>query len=211
MKTYLDKRPGLKRFIHFLLIPRYQARPRLWVSWFVNPFVHKRHRTSIVRSSVRLDVLPFNPFTLGEHSIIDDFSVVNNGVGAVLIGDNTQVGIGAVVIGPVTIGSKVIMAQHIVLSGLNHTYEDVEQPIRDQIVTVRPIIIDDDCWIGANVTITAGVTIGRHSVVAGGSVVTRSVPAYSVVGGNPARVLKYYDKVIEQWVKGAKAVPVPGI
>lgn len=154
-------------------------------------------------------MLPFNPFALGEHSTIDDFSVVNNGVGPVLIGDNTQVGIGAVVIGPVTIGNKVIMAQHIVLSGLNHTYENVKQPIRDQIVTVRPIVIEDDCWIGANVTVTAGVTIGRHSVVAGGSVVTRDVPPYTIVGGNPARVLKYYDKTLERWVKGAKDVPVP--
>ncbi len=209
LKNYIDERPALKQFIHRLLLPQRQARPRRWVSWFVNPFVHKRHRSSIVRSSVRLDVLPFNPFVLGECSIIDDFSVINNGVGSVIIGNNTLIGIGAVVIGPVSIGSNVIMAQHIVLSGLNHSYEDIQRPIRDQPVTMRPIVIEDDCWIGANVTITAGVTVGRHSVVAGGSVVTRNVSAYTVVGGNPARVLKYYDKASDQWVSVSKSAASP--
>ncbi|MBE7178966.1 MAG: acyltransferase, partial [Mucilaginibacter polytrichastri] len=180
------------------------ARPRRWVSWFVNPFVHKRHRTAIIRASVRLDVLPFNPFVLGERSVIDDFSVINNGVGPVVIGTDSLVGIGNVIIGPVTIGDHVIMAQHIVLSGLNHTYEDVRMPIRNQPVTMQPICIEDECWIGANVTITAGVTVGRHAVVAGGSVVTRNVPPYTVVGGNPARVLKRYDEPSGQWIKVAR-------
>ncbi|AKD55182.1 acyltransferase [Spirosoma radiotolerans] len=206
-KSYIDERPALKQFVHWLLIPHNQARPRRWVSWFVNPFVHKQHRSSIIRSSVRMDVLPFNAFSLGAHSIIDDFGVINNGVGPVQIGENTLIGIGAVVIGPVKIGSKVIMAQHVVLSGLNHSYENVQLPIRDQRVTMRPIVIEDECWIGANVTITAGVTVGRHSVVAGGSVVTRDVPAYTVVGGNPARVLKHYDKETDQWLKGAGTAP----
>lgn len=209
LKSYLDGRPGLKKFVHWMLIPRHQARPRRWVHWVVNPFIHKRHRSSLIRSSVRLDVLPFNPFELGEHSIIDDFSVVNNGVGSVLIGDNTLVGIGSVVIGPVSIGSKVIMAQHVVLSGLNHSYEDIHSPIRDQPVTMKRIVVEDECWIGANVTVTAGVTIGRHSVVAGGSVVTRDVPPYAVVGGNPARVLKQYDSQTEQWVKAGKPIATP--
>ena len=201
LKRYVDEYPALKQFIHRLLIPHNQARPRVWVGWFVNPFIHKRHHSSRVRSSVRLDVLPFNPFVLGAKSIIDDFSVINNGVGPVVIGQNTLIGIGAVVIGPVSIGSNVIMAQHVVLSGLNHSYGDIQVPIRDQPVTMNPICIEDDCWIGANVTITAGVTVGKHSVVAGGSVVTRNVPAYSVVGGNPARVLKKYDEEAALWIK----------
>lgn len=201
IKGYLDDRPSLKQFIHQLLIPRNQARPRRWVSWFINPFVHKRHKSSVVRSTVRLDVVPFNSFELGASSAIEDFSVINNGVGSVIIGANCLIGIGSVVIGPVRIGSDVIIAQHVVLSGLNHSYEDVRTPIRNQSVTTRPIIVEDECWLGANVTITAGVTIGRHSVVAGGSVVTRDVPAYTVVGGNPARILKQYDEVSGQWIK----------
>ncbi|GAB3342693.1 acyltransferase [Larkinella ripae] len=206
MKEYLDRHRWLKSLIHWMLIPRHEARPRRWVSWLVNPFIHKRHRTSMVRSSVRLDVLPFNPFELGAHSVIEAFGVVNNGVGPVRIGERCTVGIGSVVIGPVTIGNDVIIAQHVVLSGLNHSYEDVSRSIREQPVVTQPIVIEDECWIGANVVITAGVTVGRHSVVAGGSVVTRNVPPYSVVGGNPARLLKHYDPNEKAWVKPAVRV-----
>lgn len=200
-KQYVDQRPALKQFVHRLLIPSNQARPRRWVSWFINPLVHQRHRTSSTRPTARLDVLPFRRFCLGKGSAIEDYCVINNGVGDVIIGDNSLIGVGSVVIGPVEIGANVILAQHVVLSGLNHTYEDITIPIRQQSVTTRPIVVNDDCWIGANCVITAGVTIGRHSVVAGGSVVTRDVPPYSVVGGNPAKILKQYNAETCQWEK----------
>ena len=90
-----------------------------------------------------------------------------------------------------------------VLSGLNHAYEDIQTPIWKQPVATQPIVIEDECWLGANVTITAGITIGRHTVVAGGSVVTRNVPPYTVVGGNPARILKQYDAELGEWVSNA--------
>jgi acetyltransferase-like isoleucine patch superfamily enzyme len=62
-------------------------------------------------------------------------------------------------------------------------------------------IIGDGSWIGANAVITAGVQIGRNVVVAGGSVVTKNVPDYAVVGGNPARVLKQYNLDTQSWEK----------
>ena len=99
IKNYIDQHPSIKQVVHWMLIPRGQARPRRWVSWFVNPFIHQRHRTSAVRSTARLDVLPFKKFALGVNSTVEDFCVVNNGVGDVLIGDHTLVGIGSVVIG----------------------------------------------------------------------------------------------------------------
>lgn len=193
--------PRLKKIVHRLLIAKGEARPRLWVKWFLNPFIHKRGKGSKVRRRVRMDVLPFNKFELGDRSTIEDFCTVNNGVGDVFIGKDTLVGMSNVVIGPVRIGDNVIMAQHVVLSGLNHGYEDVGQPIFHQPVTVSPIVIEDDCWIAANVVITAGVTVGKHSVVAGGSVVTKDVPPYSVVGGNPARLIKQYDEAAREWVR----------
>jgi acetyltransferase-like isoleucine patch superfamily enzyme len=57
-------------------------------------------------------------------------------------------------------------------------------------VSTKPVVISDDVWIGANATITPGVTIGRHSVVAAGSVVTHDVPPYTIVAGVPARIIK---------------------
>lgn len=210
MKHYINKYPVIKQIVHRLLIPAREARPRRWVRWFVNPFVHRHHSTARIRSRARLDVLPFNAFRMGQHSLIEDYCVVNNGVGAVDIGENCLLGIGSTLIGPVRLGNNVITAQHVVLSGLNHDYEAIQTPIRDQSVTTKPIVIDDDCWIGANATILAGTTIGRHSVVAAGSVVTRDVPPYSVVGGNPARLLKQYDPTLEKWVTIGKPVDMLG-
>ena len=196
IKDKIKGNPALKKFVHWMLVS--DARPRLWVKLFINPFVHKRGNGSTIRR-VRLDVLPFNKFNLGKKSTIEDYSTINNGVGDVFIGDNTLIGINNVIIGPVSIGNNVIFAQNIVLSGLNHEYRDINIPIVQQKVTVVPIIVEDDCWIAANSVITAGVTIGKHSVVAGGSVVTKSVPPYSVVAGNPAKIIRQYDPKTESW------------
>jgi acetyltransferase-like isoleucine patch superfamily enzyme len=201
IKDNIKSNPGLKKFIHWMLIPTGEARPRLWVKWFVNPFVHKRGSGSKIKFRTRVDVLPFNKFDLGKKSTIESFSTINNGVGDVIIGDNTLIGMSNVIIGPVNIGNNVIFAQNIVASGLNHEYTDVNVPIVEQKILVAPIIIEDDCWIAANSVITSGVTVGKHSVVAGGSVVTKSIPPYSVAAGNPAKVIKQYDFTKQEWVR----------
>lgn len=189
----------LKRFVHWLLIPTHQARPRLWVKWLVNPFFHKKGKGTTVCRRTRIDVLPFQKFNIGNYSTIEDFTTINNGVGAVYIGNNSRIGLGNVIIGPVTIGNNVILAQNIVISGLNHNYKDVDIPIYLQGETVALITIEDDCWIGANVVITAGVTIGKHSVVAGGAVVIKDVPPCCVVVGNPAKIVKRYNIETKIW------------
>jgi len=182
----------MKRFVLWMLIPRNQARPRLWVQLFMNPFIHKKGKHSLIRRRVRMDVMPFNQFRLGADSTIEDFSTINNGVGDVTIGERTRIGMSNVLIGPVQIGNDVMLAQNIVLSGLNHGYEDVTVVPHHQKVTTAPIIVEDEVWIGANVVIVAGVTIGKHSVIAAGSIVTKSIPPYSVAVGNPCRVIKQY-------------------
>ena len=189
----------LKKIVHWSLIPKYQARPRRWVQWFVNPFFHKKGKGTTICRYTRIDVLPFQNFNIGNYSTIEDFSTINNGVGAVLIGDNSRVGMGNVIIGPVTIGNNVILAQNVVMSGLNHKYTNVDIPIYLQGETVETITIDDDCWIGANVVITAGVTVGKHSVVAGGAVVIKDVPPFCVAVGNPARIVKRYNFETKIW------------
>jgi acetyltransferase-like isoleucine patch superfamily enzyme len=201
----------VKHWLHYFLIPRGQARPRRWVSWFVNPFVHKKGAGSRICSSARLDVLPFRQFTLGKQATVEDYCVINNGVGDVRIGAHSRVGIGSIVIGPVSVGNQVIIAQHVVISGLNHGYEDIDLPIRMQPVRALPIVIDDESWIGSNAVITAGIRVGKHSIVAAGSVVTKDVPAYSVVAGNPARVIKQYSPERQCWerVYPSAAAPAP--
>ena len=191
--------PGLKKLVHRMLLPKDEARPRLWVRLFLNRFFHHRGKGSKIRARTRIDVLPFNKFVIGRKTIIEDFSTINNGVGDVLIGDNTLIGMSNVLIGPITVGNNVIFAQNIVASGLNHEYKNPDMPILAQPVTTAQITVEDDCWIAANVVLTAGVTIGKHSVVGAGSVVTKSIPPYSVATGNPAKVIKSYDLLAKEW------------
>ena len=198
---YIKNHAKIKQLIHWLLIPSNEAKPRMWVSILVNPFFHKRGKNSIIRRRTRLDVIPFQDFELGSKSIIEDFATINNGVGPVRVGENTLVGIGSVIIGPVVLGNNVILAQHVVISGLNHRYSDPIRPIKDQSVETKLVDIHDDCWIGANAVITAGVTIGKHAVVAGGAVVTKDVAAYTVVAGNPAKPIRQFNHLTATWEK----------
>jgi acetyltransferase-like isoleucine patch superfamily enzyme len=197
--TIIKTNPALKKMVHWMIIPKNQARPRLWVKWFINPFVHKKGKNTLIRRRTRMDVLPFEEFRIGSDSTIEDFCTVNNGVGPVVIGDRTRIGLGSVLIGPVTIGNDVRLAQNVVMSGLNHSYQDVNLPISRQPVTTKPISIMDETWIGANVFVAAGVTVGKHCVVAGGSVVTKDIPDYSVAAGNPARIIRKYNPAIGEW------------
>ena len=201
LKEKIKSNEGLKKIVHWsILIPK-QTRPRLWIKWFVNPFYHKKGKGAIVRPRTRMDVVPWNKFELGEDSTIEDFSAINNGVGPVIIGDRTKIGLSNTIIGPVTIGNDIRLAQNITLSGLNHNYEVVSMPIHVQGVSTSPIVIEDESWIGANVVVVAGVTIGKHSIVAAGSIVTKDIPPYSVAVGNPARVLKQYNHQTKVWEK----------
>ncbi|MFT4022426.1 MAG: acyltransferase [Flavihumibacter sp.] len=200
LRDKIKNNQQLKRWVHRLLVGP-NARPRLLTRWLVNPLVHRRSWKASISWSSRLDLLPNNQFSIGPHSFLESGTLVSNGVGDLLIGSNTLVGVGTVLIGPVTLGNNIIIAQHVVISGLNHVYADPRLPIREQPVTTAPIVIEDDCWIGANAVITAGVTIGRHSVVAGGAVVTKSIPAFSVVGGNPAKLLRVYQPGSQSWEK----------
>ena len=204
LKESIKSSPILKKLAFWMLTPKNQARPRLWIRVFVNPFKHKKGRGSLIRRRVRMDVMPFSNFVLGKNSTIEDFSTINNGVGDVIIGDRTRIGLGNTLIGPVTVGNDVMFAQNVVASGLNHGYEDINTPIADQPVITIPINIEDEVWIGANAVITAGVTVGKHSIVAAGCVVVKNVPAYSIVGGNPGRILKQYNIKTKEWEKPLK-------
>ncbi len=201
LKEKIKSNPKIAKLTIWLLSPKNQARPRLWVRWFLNPLVHKKGKGSRINAMTRMDLMPWNKFELGRNSTIEDFATINNGVGDIIIGERTRIGLSNTLIGPVRVGNDVMFAQNIVASGLNHTYEDISMSIHDQKVTTAEIKIEDEAWIGANAVIVAGVTIGKHSVVAAGSVVTKDVPPYSIVAGNPARLLKQYNWETKKWEK----------
>jgi len=203
-KTRIKSSPRLNRLAHFLLKPKNQYKPRWWVRHFLNPIKHFKGKGTSVGKYARMDLMPYNDFSIGKNCLIEDFATINNAVGDVQIGNRSLIGLSSVVIGPVEIGNDVMLAQHVVLSGLNHSYDNIHLPIKDQPVTTDKIIVEDGAWLGANVVVTPGVTIGKNAVVAGGSVVTKDVPAFSVVAGNPARILKKYCTNRSEWIKQSK-------
>jgi acetyltransferase-like isoleucine patch superfamily enzyme len=92
--------------------------------------------------------------------------------------------------GGISIGDRVYTAPQVQLLAVNHVYDDPTRPMVDQGITAQGIVVEDDVWIGAGAIITDGVRVGRGAVVAAGAVVTADVPAHTVAGGVPARVLK---------------------
>jgi len=204
IKTLAKENPQLKAFLLRLLIPKNDFRPRWWVRAFWNPLKHKRGKNVIIRGNARLDVMPFNQFTLGDNSLIESFTVVNNGLGDVHIGKDTLIGLSNSLIGPLRVGNDVMFAQNVILSGLNHGYEDITTPIRQQKCTTSEIVIADNVWIGANAIVTAGVHVGKNSIVAAGSVVTKDVAPYTIAAGNPAKPIKQYNFETESWERVGK-------
>jgi len=89
----------------------------------------------------------------------------------------------------IRIGNNVLIGPHLMIFTQNHNFGDRNKLIREQGATRKPVIIEDDVWIGARVILLPGVTLGRGSVVAAGAVVTKSVPPFSVIGGVPARII----------------------
>ncbi|MFC2102695.1 acyltransferase [Bacteroidota bacterium] len=189
----------LKRPDNNLKSPKNRFRRRFWVKRLLNPFKYKKGKGSLIRSRTRIEVMPWNEFSLGAHSTIEDFTKINNLSGDVIIGENTRIGISNVIMGPVTIGNDVMIAQHVVIVGVNYGYEDITTSPAYQDTKKGLITVSDDVWIGANSVVLPGVTIGKHSVVAAGSIVRQDVPAYSVVSGNPARVIKQYNVEAKSW------------
>tara|TARA_R100001143_G_C3360873_1_gene135502 strand:+ start:13920 stop:14345 length:426 start_codon:yes stop_codon:yes gene_type:complete len=102
------------------------------------------------------------------------------------IGENSRI----VCMDDVVIGDNVMISPEVMILTGGHAFDEPSLRLIDQKVVTAPVIIEDDAWIGARAILLPGVTIGRRSVVAAGSVVTKDVPARSVVGGNPAVFIK---------------------
>lgn len=109
-----------------------------------------------------------------------------------LIGKNVTLNEGVVLnaAGGITIGDNVRIGMRTTMITSDHIIESREIPIYLQGISTAPIYIENDVWIGANVTLLKNVRIGRGAVIAAGAVVTKDVPAFAIVGGVPARLIK---------------------
>ncbi len=108
------------------------------------------------------------------------------------IGDNSGIGINCVVPSDITIGSNVMMGPHVFIFGEStHSFDRIDVPIREQgRIKSKPVIIEDDVWIGRQAIINHGRTISQGTIIAAASVVTKDYPKYSIIGGNPARLIR---------------------
>lgn len=138
-------------------------------------------------------LLEHRRITLGQRSSIGRHVELHPQNGFISIGDDCSVNNFVVMYaaGGITIHDECRIAVGVTLIAFNHGIADLGRPIRGQPITARGIVVERGAWIGARAIVLDGVTVGRGSVVGAGAVVTRNVPEYCVVGGNPARVLRH--------------------
>lgn len=114
--------------------------------------------------------------SLGEYSYIGSFSVV---------GSNDMI----------SIGNNVIIAQNVSIRDTDHNFSNTDRPMNQQGITTAPVIIENDVWIAHGAIILKGVKIGTGAIVAAGAVVSNDVPQYAIVGGVPAKVIKFRKSI----------------
>lgn len=129
-----------------------------------------------------------NKMRMGDRSMIAAGAIVRNT--DLIMGCDCTVNSYAVLVGTITMGDGVRIASHASIIGFNHGFSGLDRPIYKQPTTRKGIIIGNDVWIGAHSVIVDGVTIGSHCIIAAGAVVTKNVPDYSIVGGNPAKPIR---------------------
>lgn len=129
--------------------------------------------------------------TIGADCRIRSGSQIHTWGGAVAIGNCSSINANCVLYGTggIDIGTHVRIAANCVIVSSSHSFEDTNAPIHDQGFTALGITIENNVWIGANVTILDGVTIGTGAIVGAGSVVRKNVAPHTIVAGVPARII----------------------
>jgi maltose O-acetyltransferase len=108
------------------------------------------------------------------------------------VGNNCNLSSGLRVIGDLRLGNDVMMGPDVTFISYNHRFDNLDIPMRAQgCAESIPITVGNDVWIGMRAMIMPGVKIGSHSIIAAGSLVLKDVPEWAIVGGNPAKVIKY--------------------
>ena len=167
------------------------------------------HNLSLILYYALLAHLPMHPFpggrifnrlrlfavrrivkSCGEDVLVKSGCYFGNGK-RLSIGDRSQLGQDGRLNGSITIGKDVLMGQEVIMMATSHRYTRTDIPIMAQgEEDEKPIVIGNGVWIGTRAIILPGVEIGHDSIVGAGAVVTKSCPAYSIIGGVPAKFMK---------------------
>lgn len=165
---------------------------------------HVAEGIDIIRSGNKY---PNRGFFIGDHSYIhsgsrfilgnlDDHPAAN-----LVIGNFVHINWGCYVSGEggLEIGDRVLIGPNVSILSAGHEYIDRTQPILNQGLTYGKIVIEEDVWIGGGSVVLQNVKLGKGCVVGGGSTVVNDVPSYSVVAGNPTRVIKWRGDGNNRW------------
>jgi acetyltransferase-like isoleucine patch superfamily enzyme len=187
---YKDKR----KLLHYLhgrpyISPKAQIGcPRLEIGarCFIDDYV-----TIYAREDAQGGVYLADDVSIYRWSVVE----IGRGAASVRIGPDTHIQSGCILnafLGDIVIGANCMIAPRCSFMPYQHGYVDFHRPMRRQSLTSRgDVVIEDDVWLGLNVCVMDGVTIGKGAVVGAGAVVTESVPPYAIAGGVPARVIRY--------------------
>ncbi|MEQ9099915.1 MAG: acyltransferase [Imperialibacter sp.] len=204
LKEKIKSSPKLKHLVLTLIFQRkpYSARVRwyIWL-WLIFPRYFKRG----ISWGSRLDLVPFNKFSMGKYSRIEKGVLINNGMGDVIIGDEVHTGLGCVIIGPVTLHKHVGLSQYVRILGMHHGI-DPDQPHHHQPSHKALVILEEDAFVGTGTVIMGKknrepLVLGKYCRIGANSVVMTDIPPYSVAVGNPAKVVRVWDFEKKEWVK----------
>ena len=136
---------------------------------------------------------------VGKHTNIHPTVIIREGeyitIGEhCLINHNNLIQAGKSEYGSITIGNYVHTGGNVMFMAFNHGFYTTEMPTKEQDYMDAPIVVEDDVWIGGGSIILAGVTIGKGAIIGAGAVVNKDVPSYAIVGGVPAKVIKYRNQ-----------------
>jgi acetyltransferase-like isoleucine patch superfamily enzyme len=196
----------------------------IWVS-LVYPFASKGrnlsiHFTALMSRQRAVRISLGNSVSLQKDSWLNVATEDPTGEPVIVIDDDCSIGYGAMLSARnrIHLERDVLVGQHVTILDHNHAYDDVTTPIRDQGITEGGTIrIGQGSWIGRNAAIICArgeLTIGRNCVIAINSMVTRSIPDYSVVFGSPGMIIKQYDPETRAWrmgSKGSKETQIPAV
>lgn len=187
----------LKRELFRLINRSYRVQVRLW-TWFYRPFFGSVGRGARVER-VSLLTNPDRIF-LGKKVAICHSARIEAFMNhreykydpSIHIGDGTSIQpyLHLAAATTLVIGRDVLMGSHVFITDHDHSFDDIDKHVGKQPLAVAPVKIEDSVWLGENVVVLKGVTIGHHAVIGANSVVTHDIPPYAVAVGTPARVVR---------------------